>query len=55
MEDERLVLSLTVNPEDEAEIPENPYPFVMLPVLDYAVGEGRYPENAIRGGNLIFY
>ncbi|MDE5698378.1 MAG: hypothetical protein K2I96_13375 [Lachnospiraceae bacterium] len=40
MEDRRLMIPLEVRPGNEVEVPPNPYPFVMLPVLDYAEGEG---------------
>ena len=55
MEDRRLMIPLEVRPDDEVEVPPNPYPFVMLPVLDYAEGEGIFPEDAIRSGDMIFY
>lgn len=55
MEDRRLMIPLEVRPGDEVEVPPNPYPFVMLPVLDYAEGEGIFPEDAIRSGDMIFY
>lgn len=55
MEDRRLMIPLEVRPGDEVEVPPNPYSFVMLPVLDYAEGEGIFPEDAIRSGDMIFY
>ncbi|MDE5700666.1 MAG: hypothetical protein K2I96_25230 [Lachnospiraceae bacterium] len=36
-------IPMEVRPGDEVEVPPNPYPFVMLPVLDYAEGEGIFP------------
>ena len=48
-------IPLEVRPGDEVEVPPNPYPFVMLPVLDYAEGEGIFPEDAIRSENMIFF
>ncbi|MCM1425654.1 MAG: hypothetical protein NC118_03535 [Eubacterium sp.] len=53
--DNRMVISLTVTPEDEIEVPYNPYPFVMLPILNYAIGEDRFPENAIHTETMVFY
>ena len=55
MEDRRLMIPLEVRPGDEVEVPPNPYSFVMLPVLDYAEGEGIFSEDAIRSGDMIFY
>lgn len=55
MEDRRLVISLEVKPGDEIEVPQSPYPFVMLPILDYAVGEGRFPEGALYSDTMVFY
>ena len=54
MTDNRYVISLEVNAEDDVEIPVNPYPFVMLPILNNAVGNGRYPESAIYGENIFY-
>lgn len=54
MTDNRYVISLEVNAEDDVEIPVNPYPFVMIPILNNAVGNGRYPESAIYGENIFY-
>lgn len=55
MDEKRLIIPLEVTQEDEIAVQENPYHFIMVPVLDYAVGDGIFPEDAVRCGNLIFY
>lgn len=52
MTDNRCVISLDVNAEDDVEIPENPYAFVMFPILDNAVGDGRFPGGETDGGQM---
>ena len=55
MEGDRLVIPLEVTPEDMVMVQENPYSFIMVPVLDYAVGDGIFPEDAMRSGDMVFY
>lgn len=55
MADKRLIMSLKVEAGDNVEVPDNPFPFVMLPILDFAVGDGRFPENAEYTETMTYY
>ncbi len=50
-----LMIPVTVSAEDEIEIQENPYGLVLLPVLDNAQGIGIFPEDADIGEGIVVW